>query len=469
MQTPTTLRISRRAADRLRTGHLWVYRTDLETNQPSATAEPGSLVTLTDSREIPLGTALYSSASTIAARLISRTPALSRAQYLTDLRTRIDAALELRRQLTPISDHDNAHRLIFSEADNLPGIIADRYNDLVLLQLLIQGTAQDDVRTVLIAALSAAFSAEKSPLTIWERPDPRIRELEQLPAPIPGPLFTTTLKNCHLDRSPMASSSDAVERPAASPPTTTIFTLNNLRFHYDAASGQKTGAFLDQRLNYAAATRIVQASGRTNKALDICTYQGGFALHLAQVCARVTGVDASLTALQAADRNLALNPTLPAETDWIEADAFDYLRHLDDLARPTNNTVISTGALSERREPKGAVERPAVGANPNLFDAIILDPPAFAKSKRAADSALRGYKELNLRALRLLAPGGTLITNSCSHHVSLQDFTEILTSAASDAHRRVQLLETHAAAPDHPEVLTLPETRYLKCLICRID
>ena len=100
---------------------------------------------------------------------------------------------------------------------------------------------------------------------------------------------------------------------------------------------------------------------------------------------------------------------------------------------------------------------------------IVLDPPAFAKSKRAAEGALRGYKELNLRALRLLTPGGTLITNSCSHHVSLQDFTEIIASAAVDANRRVQLLETHAAAPDHPEVITLPETRYLKCLICRVD
>jgi 23S rRNA (cytosine1962-C5)-methyltransferase len=436
MSTPTTLRISRRAADRLRSGHLWVYRTDLELRQPSTPPAPGSLVTLTDSRDIPLGTALYSSASTIAARLISRTPALTRAQYLTDLRTRIDAALQLRRNLAPIvtpnnaagAPANNAHRLIFSEADNLPGIIADRYNDLVLLQLLTQGTAQNDVREVLAAALSEAFSAEKSPLTIWERPDPRIRELEQLPAPTPGPLFTT-----------------------ATGQTTTIFTLNNLRFHYDAASGQKTGAFLDQRLNYAAAARIVAASHRRTRAsacslraLDICTYQGGFALHLAQVCTHVTGVDASLSALQAADRNLALNPTLPAETDWIEADAFDYLRHLDTLAQKSPTSE-------------------------NLFDAIVLDPPAFAKSKRAADSALRGYKELNLRALRLLAPGGTLITNSCSHHVSLQDFTEIVTSAATDANRRVQLLETHAAATDHPEVLTLPETRYLKCLICRVD
>ena len=440
--TVLTLRISRRAADRLRAGHLWVYRTDLESHQPSEILEPGTLVTITDSRDIPLGTALYSSASTIAARLISRTPALTRAQYLTDLRTRIDAALELRRDLAPTTAANNAHRLIFSEADNLPGIIADRYNDLVLLQLLIQGTAQDDVRTVLVAALSSAFSVEKSPLTIWERPDPRVRELEQLPAPTPGPLFTTTTDTIAPNGLSFRTESQRTTDQAA--PATTLFTLNNLRFHYDAASGQKTGAFLDQRLNYAAATRIVKSSGRTQRALDICTYQGGFALHLAQVCSRVTGVDSSLSALEAADRNLALNPTLPAETDWIEADAFDYLRHLDNLAQKSPSTET-------------------------LFDAIVLDPPAFAKSKRAADSALRGYKELNLRALRLLAPGGTLITNSCSHHVSLQDFTDILTSAASDAHRRVQLLETHSAAPDHPEVLTLPETRYLKCLICRVD
>jgi 23S rRNA (cytosine1962-C5)-methyltransferase len=442
MSTPTTLRITRRAADRLRAGHLWVYRTDLESHHPTEAPDPGALVTLTDSRDIPLGTALYSSASQIAARLISRTHALTREQYLADLRLRIDAALQLRRTLAPVTASTNAHRLLFSEADNLPGIIADRYNDLVLLQLLTQGTAQDDVRTVLIETLSAAFSSEKSALTLWERPDPRIRELEQLPPPPPGPLFTTTLDTIAPDG--LSFRSEAQRTAAQTAPTTTTFALNGLHFHYDAASGQKTGAFLDQRLNYAAATRIVAASGRSARALDICTYQGGFALHLAQVCAHVTGVDTSRSALEAADRNLLLNPALTAEVEWLEADAFDYLRHLDDLARKSTSPA-------------------------NLFDAIVLDPPAFAKSKRAAESALRGYKELNLRAIRLLTPGGTLITNSCSHHVSLQDFTEIIAAAAVDANRRVQLLETHAAAPDHPEILTLPETRYLKCLICRVD
>ncbi len=197
----------------------------------------------------------------------------------------------------------------------------------------------------------------------------------------------------------------------------------------------------------------MQRSGRTGHALDICTYQGGFALHLARVCNRVTGVDQSRTALETADANLERNRDVCGDVDWIEADAFEFLRALDDASR----------ASAKRPRPA------SLGGLPAQFDAIVLDPPAFAKSRRAAEGALRGYKELNLRALRLLAPGGTLITCSCSHHVSLQDFTLALTEAAADAGRRVHLLETRAAAPDHPEILTLPETRYLKCLICRVS
>jgi 23S rRNA (cytosine1962-C5)-methyltransferase len=422
-----TLRITRRASDRLRAGHLWVYRSDIE--QPDDTLAPGTLVIVVDNREIPLGTALYSTTSQIAARLISRTPKLERKQYLDELRQRITTALSLRRELAPFSAEDNAHRLIFAEADNMPGIIADRYNDLILLQLLTQGTAQDDVRNTVVQTLREHLAVD-TPLTIWERPDPRIRELEQLPAPSPGPLFTS----------------------ADSAPATTTFTLNGLRFHYDASAGQKTGAFLDQRLNYAAAARHVLASGRTSRVLDVCTYQGGFALHLAQVCSHVTGVDQSLVALEAAERNLTLNPHLSqrCEVDWVEADAFALLRALDEAAR----------------SPAAAASLPLEAG---AFDAIVLDPPAFAKSKRAAEGALRGYKELNLRAMRLLAPGGTLITCSCSHHVSLADFTAVVAAAAADAGRRVQLLEIRAAAPDHPEVLTLSETQYLKCLICRVD
>jgi 23S rRNA (cytosine1962-C5)-methyltransferase len=246
---------------------------------------------------------------------------------------------------------------------------------------------------------------------VVERPDPRMRELELLGAAPERPLYVR------------AAQDDALQ---------TVFTINGVRFHFDAASGQKTGAFLDQRLNYAAAAR--HACGR---ALDVCTYQGGFALHLARACERVTGVDASRAALEVADRNLQLNPELNAPVDWVEADAFELLRDWE-----------------------SAGER---------FGTIVLDPPAFAKSKRAAEGALRGYKELNLRALKMLSAGGTLVTCSCSHHVGIEEFMGVVRTAAADAGRRVQVLELRGAAPDHPAILTLPETSYLKCLVCQVN
>jgi 23S rRNA (cytosine1962-C5)-methyltransferase len=400
--------VTRRAADRLRAGHLWVYRSDMESLVPALGATEivgGSLVTVMDSRGIPLGTGLYSAVSQIAVRIVSGEAALSRDGYLEQVRERVVAALVLRDEVAPESMENDACRLVFSEADDLPGIVADRYNDLVILQLLTQGTAQDDVRAVLTEVIRERLN----PATIIERPDPKIRELEQLAAPSSEPLF---------------SRGDSAQ-------LTSVFTINGLRFHYDASSGQKTGAFLDQRLNYAAAARYARGS-----ALDVCTYQGGFALHLAQICEQVTGVDASRGALEVADRNRELNPELRAQVDWIEADAFELLREYE--------------ASGER------------------YDTIVLDPPAFAKSKRAAEGAMRGYKELNLRAMKMLAPGGTLVTCSCSHHVGLAEFTEVVAAAASDAGRRVQVLEIRGAAPDHPAVLTLPETSYLKCLICRV-
>ena len=434
----TPLQVSRRAAERLRAGHLWVYRTDMELSALND-IEPGALVTLSDHRGVNLGTALWSSSSQIAARVISRETSIDREAYLSLVRQRLTAALHLRRLLAPVTEADNAHRLVFSEADHLPGIVADRYNDLVVLQLLIQATAQADVRAAIRAVFVEELVRHGVPLTVWERPDPRMRELEQLEAPPTDPLFT-----------------DA----QGEPPTNTVFQLNGLSFGYDVAAGQKTGAFLDQRLNYAAAAvwaeRLLRAHGRPGRALDVCTYQGGFALHLARVCAHVTGVDASRAALEAADRNLTLNAGLQAQAhgngsvDWIEADAFELLRALDDAARDGKIVGAGHNRLAGR------------------FDVVVLDPPAFAKSKRAAEGALRGYKELNLRALRLLEPGGLLVTCSCSHHVSAEDFHEAVRSAAVDAGRSVQLLESRGAAPDHPEVLALPETRYLKCLICRV-
>jgi 23S rRNA (cytosine1962-C5)-methyltransferase len=404
--------VTRRAADRLRAGHLWVYRSDVESLVPAVGAtgiDVGALVTVMDSRGIPLGTGLYSAASQIAVRMVAEEVALTRSAYLAQARERLVAALSLRDEVAPESMDNDACRLVFSEADGLPGIVADRYNDLVILQLLTQGTAQDDVRQVLTEVIRERLN----PKTIIERPDPKIRELEQLAAPSSEPLYSV----------------------GRSPQLTSVFTINGLRFHYDAGSGQKTGAFLDQRLNYAAAARYGRGS-----ALDVCTYQGGFAIHLAQRCERVTGVDASRGALEVADRNLELNSEPKggpgAKVDWIEADAFELLREYE--------------------------------ANGDQYDTIVLDPPAFAKSKRAAEGAMRGYKELNLRAMKMLTPGGTLVTCSCSHHVGLAEFTEVVAAAASDAGRRVQVLEIRGAAPDHPAVLTLPETSYLKCLICRV-
>ncbi len=402
--------ITRRAADRLRDGSVWVYRSEVEQVRPAIGAEavePGAVVTVLDGRGVGLGSALFSAASQITLRMVSGLPGLDRAGYLEELEGRVAEALDLREELAPESAENDACRLIFSEADRLPGIVADKYGDLVLLQMLTQGTAQADVREVVTRVLRERLAVS----TIVERPDARIRIVEELGESPAEPLF--------------AKDDEAKLK--------TIFKINGLKFAYDATSGQKTGAFLDQRLNYAAA-----ATRARGKALDICTYQGGFALHLAQHCERVTGVDASRAALQVADENYELNQAkLTAKVDWLEADAFDVLREYE--------------AAGQR------------------YGTIVLDPPAFAKSKRALEGAMRGYKEMNLRALKMLEPGGTLVTCSCSQHVSLQEFQAMLARAAADAKRRVQVLEVRGAAPDHPAIVTLAETSYLKCLVCRVE
>jgi 23S rRNA (cytosine1962-C5)-methyltransferase len=373
-----------------------------------------------DSRGLLLGTALFSPSSQIVLRLVSR-ELLDQAQWHKLLGERLRAAIARRRGL--LTDETNACRLVFSEADQLPGMIVDKYAGIVVLQLLAKGLDSEGVRDLTAGILKEELLEPGGELTIWERPDPRIRELEGLSAPSTTPLFTTS------DDAPLAS---------------TVFELNGLSFHFDANSGQKTGAFLDQRENYAAAAAWARAKGATGRALDVCTYQGGFALHLAQVCSHVTGVDASRASLEVAEKNLELNRLrLSAEVDWIEADAFTLLRDLSEA---------KSGSEAARD-----------------WDLIVLDPPAFAKSKRAVEGALRGYKELNLRALRMLRAGGLLITCSCSHHVGWSDLESAVTDAAVDAHRRVTLLERRGAAQDHPVVLNLPESEYLKCLVLQVD
>jgi 23S rRNA (cytosine1962-C5)-methyltransferase len=407
--------VNRRAADRLRSGHLWVYASDIEAIELPGDGAPPQLLPVADSRGLLLGTALYSPSSQIALRLISR-QAIDDAGWLELLAGRLRRAIARRRPL--LSDETDSCRLCFSEADELPGLVVDKYGSLVILQLLAKGLDSAAVRETCVRVLRE----EVTPAAIVERPDPRVRELEGLSAPSAEALFVE----------------DAAARAAS-----TQFRLNGLLFHFDANAGQKTGAFLDQRANYAAAAAWARRFGVASRngggrALDVCCYQGGFALHLAQVCGAVTGIDASRASLEVAERNLEANRSrLTAQVDWVEADAFQILR-----------------------DWSGSGE---------TFDAIVLDPPAFAKSQRAVEGALRGYKELNLRALKMMRPSGMLITCSCSQHLSWADLEAAVASAAADASRRVRLLERRGAAPDHPVVLNLPETEYLKCLVLEVE
>jgi len=404
--------VSRRATDRLRNGYLWVYASDIESialPEPGEGASP-ALLPVADSRGLLMGTALYSPTSQIALRMISR-EAVDQAGWLQLLQSRLRAAIARRKPL--LDDRNQACRLCFSEADELPGLVVDKYGDLIILQLLAKGLDSQAVREVCVRVLRE----ELEPAAIVERPDPRIVELEGLTTPKSEPLY--------------------IRNPGA-PVSSTPFKLNGLQFHFDANSGQKTGAFLDQRANYAAVAEWGRKLGAVGRALDVCCYQGGFALHLAQYCNEVIGVDASRASLVVAERNLVTNRAeLKAKVEWVEGDAFKILRDWSDSGEK--------------------------------FNVIVLDPPAFAKSQRAVEGALRGYKELNLRALKMLSPGGLLVTCSCSHHVSWVDLEATVASAAVDANRRVRLLERRGASLDHPVVLNLPETEYLKCLVFEVE
>jgi 23S rRNA (cytosine1962-C5)-methyltransferase len=384
-----TVKVSRRGGERLRAGHVWVYRSDVSANGVA----PGALVNVADDRGRSLGTALYSSSSQIAIRMLS-SGNIDDLQKL--IRERVQAAVTYREQVVRDSD---AYRLVFSEADFLPGLIVDRYNDVLSMQILTQAMDGDQVRLAAVSQLNEQLS----PTAIVERVDPRIRELEQLP--------------------PRTSGVVSGEKDS------TVFTMNGIKFQFNALEGQKTGAFLDQRENYAAAAQYARG-----EALDVFCYQGGFALHLAAKCEKVSGVDSSRPALEIADQNASLNGR---EIEWIEANAFDLLKDYS----------------AARRQ----------------YDTIVLDPPAFAKNKQNLETAMRGYKELNLRALKMLRPGGTLVTCSCSYHVSEADCIEMVGQASSDAHRPARLVEKRGQAKDHPVLLTVPETSYLKCLIVNVS
>jgi 23S rRNA (cytosine1962-C5)-methyltransferase len=398
-QAEPSLTVSVRGAARLHARHPWVYRSDIDEAEAN-NIPPGAVVGVHDQRGKFLGTALYSSSSQIAIRMISHGSVADLPALIAE---RIKAAIAYRMRKDLVSNSD-AYRIVFSEADFLPGLIIDRYNDVLTLQILTQAMDADVVREAILRTLLE----ELQPAGILERVDPRIRELEQLP--------------------PRQSGLLQGEKSSS------VITMNGdettgVRFHYAGLEGQKTGAFLDQRENYAAAAQYARG-----EALDAFCYQGGFALHLAAKCSSITGVDSSRPALEMAEKNATLNGR---EVEWIEANAFDLLRDY---------------AAANRR-----------------YDTIILDPPAFAKTKRDLEKALGGYKELNLRAMKMLRPGGILVTCSCSFHVSAADFLKVVASAAQDAHKSLRIIENRGAAKDHPVLLNVPETSYLQCLVLHVS
>jgi 23S rRNA (cytosine1962-C5)-methyltransferase len=385
------VRINRKGADRIASGHPWVFLSDVV---DAGQAQPGETVTVMDPKGRTLGTAHFSSTSEIKLRLLSTRVEPVDAAFL---RKRILAAKLFRERVVRDSD---AYRLIYGEADQLPGLVVDKYDDYLTLQALDQG--MDRCQADIVSELAGLLA----PKGILARNDAPVRKRESLP------LETNVVYG--------------------EVPETVSIRMNGLAWHADLRRGQKTGVFLDQRENYLAAARFHPA--QRGRALDCFTSTGGFALHLAPYFDSVEAVDSSAASLDLARRNAAANAVTNIE--FREADVFDLLG----------------GYASARRR----------------FSMVVLDPPAFAKSRKTMDAALRGYKEINLRALELLEPGGVLVTCSCSHHVSEADLLETVAAASLDAGRRLRVLERRTQSSDHPILLTVPETLYLKCLILEV-
>ena len=378
--------ISPRGVDRLRSGHLWVYRSDVRSPQ----AEPGAIVRVLDERGRFQGRAFFSDKSQIAIRLL--TPhdiPVDRAFF----RERLQRAADYRKRVV---ENTEAYRLVYGDGDLLSSLIVDRYGDYLVIQTLSQGTEQH--KDLFVELLLELFS----PKGILERNDPKVRLLEAL--------------------------DQRVSILHGEIPEEIVAHENGVRFVYDLRKGQKTGSFLDQRENHWTARRY-----SAGNVLDCFSYQGGFALTVADKCEHVEAIDMAPAAVEAAKRNLQLNSM--SNVHFREGNSFDLLKEYDEEAR--------------------------------RFHTVILDPPAFAKNRDSVAAAHRGYKEINLRALKILEPGGFLITCSCSYHITETLFLQIVAEAANDARRTVAVVERRTQAQDHPILLTMPETHYLKCLIIR--
>ena len=383
------VRVNRKGADRIASGHPWVFSSDLTDRDG---AQPGEAVKVADPRGRPLGTAHYSSTSQIAVRMLStQVEAIGRDFYLRRLR-----AAEQHR--CAVVRHSDAYRVVHGEADLLPALVVDRYADCLVIQTLSQG--MDAAKAEIVSCLEEIFQ----PRGIVARNDVAVRAKEQLP---------------------LESAVVCGEVPEFA-----AIHMNGLALRADLQRGQKTGIYLDQRENYVAAARYA----RGGRALDAFASTGGFALHLAAKCEKVEAIDSSGPALATARANAEANGI--ANIEFREADVFDFLASF----------------AAARRQ----------------FSLVVLDPPAFAKSRRDVEAAISGYKEINLRALQLLPPDGILVTCSCSHHVSEAALLELVAQASLDAGRTLRILERRTQAQDHPILLTVPETLYLKCVILEV-
>ena len=399
--------VSPRAERTVRAGHPWVYETEVLGVEEGW--EDGELVDLVSQKGRYLGTGFINSHSKIRLRVISQN---ANDRFDRDFfARRLGYAVDYRRAVMGEDFHQGC-RLIFGEADQFPGLTVDRFGDLLVTQTLSLG--MEKRKGMLFPLLAEILADRGAPVkAIYERNDVAIRTLEGMEEgtgffPLPG-----------FD-------------PAQFPETVEI-TENGLRFLVDYRQGQKTGFFLDQKENRKAVARL--SSGRT--VLDCCTHTGAFALNaaLGGAC-RTLGIDVSQSALEAARENARRNG-LQDRVDFEEANVFDYL----------------TALVQEKRSP---------------FDFIILDPPAFTKSHHTVRGASRGYKEINLKAMKALPRGGLLATCSCSHFMTEELFREMLTAAAQDAGVSLRQIEARQQAPDHPILWNVPETNYLKFYLFQV-
>lgn len=372
-------------------GHPWIYQGEIQRIEGDPT--PGELVEVGDARGRFVGRGYVNLRSQIAVRLLTWQDEAIDEPFL---RRRIQTAIDLRKQWAPDAE---AYRVVFGEADLLPGLIVDRYGEILVVQFLTAGI--EALGDVLMRLLLDCLR----PRGIYARNDVPARELEGLPR-------TSGFVHGQFD-------------------TLLQISEGGVRFWVDIAAGQKTGLFLDQRENRFRLRSF--AEGR--EVLDAFCYTGGFGLHAAAAGAKsVLGVELSKEAAALAAKNAELNGLGMVRV--VEGNAFDELRSMDREGR--------------------------------RFDLIVLDPPAFTKGKEALDSAIRGYKEINLRAMKLLREGGILMTCSCSYHLPVELFREVLVEAAADAHRRFRLIEFRTQAQDHPILLSVRETHYLKCAILEV-